>query len=196
MVAIVCSVSAVCFVVVRRGMGSVVSVLGQQLLVAKGRHYLVGVVLVHAQRGEEPRLSLQPLHDARNGDNVAGHEGRCALLGVPWAHVGAVLGKPGYEGLNVAGVVLVLVVFIDKILVPVGGVNFVLLGELSVGWLIWLIVVWIVVSVVMRSVGASKFLAVRVRLGVRVSECNGSLSGCDLLGAHGKLALGADRRVL
>ena len=106
------------------------------------------------------------------------------------------MGKPGYEGLDVAGVVLVLVVFIDKLLVPVRSVNFVLLGELSVGWLFWLIVVWIVVSVVMRSVGASKFLAVRVRLGVRVSECNGSLSGRYLLGAHGKLALGADRRVL
>jgi len=106
------------------------------------------------------------------------------------------LGKPGYERLYVAGVVLVLVVFIDKLLVPVRGVNFVLLGELSVGWLFWLIVVWIVVSVVMRSVGASMFLAVRVRMGVRVSERNGSLSGRDLLGAHRELALGADRRVL
>jgi hypothetical protein len=103
------------------------------------------------------------------------------------------LGKPGYEGLDVAGVVLVLVVFIDKLLVPVRGVNFVLLGELSVGWLFWLIVVWIVV---MGSVGASMFLAVRVRMGVGVSERNCSLSGRDLLGAHRELALGADRRVL
>ena len=142
MVAIVCFVSAVCSMVVRRGRGlsGAVSVLGQQLLVAEGRHNLVGVVLVNPKGGEEPRLSLQPLHDARNGDNVAGHEGRRALFGVPRAHVRAVLGEPGHKGLDVSGVVLVLVVFIDGPVMPVCGVTFVLICELRVGGLFLFIV--------------------------------------------------------